>query len=194
MMPLALGAERVVIRGFLWILRSRGFNFRNAAIAGLTPTGVEVKRNIEAEPRMGLRLTGFYDSRGARRMREDVQLAKEQLRGSWDDLIRDVQAGRIDYVYIALPLSAKARIVEIVNALADTTASVFVVPDLFVSDLANGRWGELGSIPVVSVYDSPFLGVDGWLKRVEDVVLGSIFLAVAAFPMLLVAMAILLFS
>ncbi|MGD8790898.1 MAG: undecaprenyl-phosphate glucose phosphotransferase [Burkholderiales bacterium] len=190
MMPLLLGVERAIMRGFLWVARSRGYNSRTAAIAGLTPAGVELKRNIELEPRMGLRLSGFYDSRGARRMREDTQLAKEQLRGSWDNLIRDVQAGRIDYVYIALPLSAKARIVEIVNALADTTASVFVVPDLFVSDLAHGRWGELGTVPVVSVYDSPFLGVDGWLKRAEDLVLGSVFLAIAALPMLLIAMAI----
>jgi putative colanic acid biosynthesis UDP-glucose lipid carrier transferase len=191
LMPFLLGAQRATLRGLLWLLRSRGFNSRNAVIVGLTPVGMQLKRSIESEYWTGLRVLGFYDDSG---MHRDPAMSEEPLIGAVEDLIGDVHEGRIDYVYIALPLSAKERIVEIVNALADATASVYVVPDLFVSDLAHGRWSALGNVPVVSVYDSPFLGADGWIKRLEDLVLGSIFLAIAALPMLLIAATIKLTS
>ena len=189
-MPLLLGIERALIRAFLWILRSRGFNSRTVAIVGLTPTGLRIKESIESERWTGLRVLGFYDSRGAQRASVVSGGSRVELHGTWENLIRDVHSGLIDYVYIALPLTAKARIVEIVNALADTTASVYVVPDLFVSDLAHGRWSAMGGMPVVSVFDSPFFGVDGWMKRVEDLVLGTVFLVIAVVPMLIIAIAI----
>jgi len=50
-----------------------------------------------------------------------------------EELMQQAQAGEIDSVYVALPLSSERRIEEVVNQLADSTASVYVVPDLFVS-------------------------------------------------------------
>ena len=195
LMPVLLGAQFVLIRGFLWALRRRGYNTRSAAIVGLTQSGIRLKESIELESWTGLRVLGFYDSRRRRRIvGAETDESQVSLKGNCSDLIRDVHAGHIDYVYIALPLIAKARVVEIVNTLADTTASVYVVPDLFVSDLAHGRWSSLGGIPVVSVFDSPIFGVDGWLKRLEDLVLGMVFLTIAALPMLVIAVAVKLTS
>jgi putative colanic acid biosynthesis UDP-glucose lipid carrier transferase len=40
---------------------------------------------------------------------------------------------------------------------------------------------------VVSIFDTPFSGVGGWLKRVEDVVLATIILCIVSLPMLVIA-------
>jgi putative colanic acid biosynthesis UDP-glucose lipid carrier transferase len=45
-------------------------------------------------------------------------------------------------------------------------------------------------VPVISVFDSPFQGVDGSLKRAEDLVLGILALLIAAIPMIIVAILI----
>lgn len=74
-----------------------------------------------------------------------------------------------------------------INDLADTTASVFVVPDLFIFQLNQARWTDFGGLPIVSIYESPFEGMNGTLKRVEDVVLSSLILLVIALPMLVIA-------
>ena len=42
-------------------------------------------------------------------------------------------------VYIALPVSSQPRIVKMLNELRDTTASIYFVPDFFVSDLIQAR-------------------------------------------------------
>ena len=84
---------------------------------------------------------------------------------------------------VALPLRAESRISEIVRRLADSTAAVYVVADVLVFDLVHAQWSNVQNLPVVSVFESPFYGVNGWLKRVEDLVLGSLILMLIAVPM-----------
>jgi putative colanic acid biosynthesis UDP-glucose lipid carrier transferase len=100
----------------------------------------------------------------------------------------------VDVVYIALPLRAERRIQELVSMLADTTATVYVVTDLFMFDLMNARWGSVGDMPVVSVFDTPFHGLGGWVKRLEDIVLASMILIMISTPMLVIGLAVKLSS
>jgi len=74
--------------------------------------------------------------------------------------------------------------------LADTTVTVHMVADFLYYSLLRAHWSHVGGIPVVSVHNSPFEGVVAWVKRLEDLVLGSAILLVALLPMLCVAIAI----
>jgi putative colanic acid biosynthesis UDP-glucose lipid carrier transferase len=78
--------------------------------------------------------------------------------------------------------------------LSDTTASVYIVPDFFVFQLLYSRWTDVLGLPVVSVFESPIYGIDGLAKQVSDLVLGSLFLLLAAAPMALIALGIKLTS
>jgi putative colanic acid biosynthesis UDP-glucose lipid carrier transferase len=89
---------------------------------------------------------------------------------------------------------AKADAIDIVERLADTTVSVYMVPDYFETHLFHGHWSNLGGIPLVSVFDTPFWGAHGWLKKVQDLTLGALILAIAAIPMALIALAVKLTS
>ena len=84
-------------------------------------------------------------------------------------------------------MKAENRIVELVNALSDTTASVYLVPNFFVFDLRHGKMTSLDGIPVLSLHESPFYGVDGWVKRLEDIVVASLILMIIALPMAVIA-------
>jgi len=93
-----------------------------------------------------------------------------------------------------LPAASRATVEHLVDRLSDTTVSVFMVPDYFTNSLFHGHWSTLEGIPVVSVFDTPFWGTDGWLKRAEDLVLASLILLLVSIPMLLVATAVKLSS
>jgi putative colanic acid biosynthesis UDP-glucose lipid carrier transferase len=69
-----------------------------------------------------------------------------------------------------------------------------MVPDFFETHLFHGQWSSLGGVPIVSVFDTPFWGADGWLKKIQDLVLGSLILLLAAVPMLIIAAAVKLSS
>ena len=125
---------------------------------------------------------------------ERVSMTFGGVVGNFAQLVEAARSGEVDLVYIALPLKAEPRIQELVKQLADTTASVYLVPDFFVFDLLHGRWSQLGDLPVVSIFETPFYGVDGWVKRAEDIVLGTFFLACGAPLFVVIALAIKLTS
>jgi putative colanic acid biosynthesis UDP-glucose lipid carrier transferase len=103
-------------------------------------------------------------------------------------LIAVAKKGDIDIVYITLALKAEDRIAQIIAELSDTTVSVYYVPDFFGFDLLRSQWSSVGNIAVVSIYDSPFYGIDGFFKRLFDVVFSLIALVVIAIPMVIIAM------
>ena len=97
-------------------------------------------------------------------------------------------------IYITLPMRAEARIRGVIQELADTTASVYIVPDLFVFQMLISLWTDIQGLPVVSVFENPLFGVDGMMKRCVDVLLATIALLIAAIPMALIALAVKLTS
>ncbi len=50
---------RIVLRKVQQRLRARGFNTRRYAVCGVNELGIQLARNIERSPEMGLRLAGF---------------------------------------------------------------------------------------------------------------------------------------
>ena len=47
---------------------------------------------------------------------------------------------------------------------------------------------------MISILESPFLGIDGAVKRLEDIILGALILALLTLPMILIALAVKLTS
>jgi putative colanic acid biosynthesis UDP-glucose lipid carrier transferase len=187
--PSLMIAGRVVERALLQELRKRDRNTRAVAIVGATDMGARLAEAMAADPALGLRLRGFFDERGPER-RSRLAEAHGPVLGSFDALVAEARAGKVDVVYVAFPLRAELRVSELVRRLADTTVTVHIAPDFFTFDLLHSRWGNLGEIPVVSVLDSPFDGPAAALKRLEDIVLGTAILLLISLPMLIIAAAI----
>jgi len=185
--PLFLVGLRLAVRGLLHELRRHGRNTRTVAVVGANRVAFDLVKKLDEVSWAGLVFKGYFDDRNGDRLPPE---AFDELAGDITQLLAQTHAGEIDIVYVALPMHAEQRIIELVNALADTTASVYFLPDLFIFDLVHARWVDFNGMPVVSIVETPFYGVDGLIKRIEDVVLGSLILAIIAIPMLAIAIAI----
>lgn len=166
---------------------------QECAIVGINELGVQLATNVLESAELGMKLHGFYDDREPDRTVEIPGQIRKKI-GKVDQLIEDAKAGKVQVVYLALPMRAEARMQYILAKLADTTASVYIVPDFFVFDLMHSRWSDVRGIPTVSVFESPIYGVDGVTKRFTDFILASIALVGLAIPMILVAILIKLTS
>ena len=174
-------------------LRARGYNKRGAAIVGMTELGEQLALQIQSNPSLGLEVYGFYDDRDEERC-APIPESLGSRAGTLRDLVDAAHSKEIDLIYIAFPLRAEPRINELLRELSDTTASVYLAADFYVFDLLHARWTTLGGVPAMSLYETPFYGVDGWLKRFEDIVLGSLILLLIAIPMLVIGLAVRLTS
>ncbi len=191
--PLLTVASHTILRQFCRTLWSRGINTRPFAIVGVNELGFQLARNIEQAPELGLKLAGFYDDRPEDRNPSLPAGLKTRI-GGIEDLVADAKAGFVSRIYITFPMRAEDRIRGVLAKLADTTASVYIVPDFFVFQMLHSRWSDIGGLPAVSVFENPLYGVDGVVKRLFDLAVGGFILAGVSIPMILIALAIKLTS
>ncbi len=191
--PLMLVVNRGVIRWIQRMLRQKGLNTRRYAIVGVNELGFQLAQNIRECEELGLRFVGFYDDRPTDRVAAIPRGLGRRV-GKLDELIEHARQRQVDMIYVTFPMRAEQRIKKILDRLSDTTASVYLVPDFFVFELLHSRWTSINGLPVVSIFENPFYGVDGLVKRVLDTCLAGLFLAIAAIPMLIVAISVKLTS
>ena len=169
---------------FLRNMRSKGFNTRNIVIFGLSEKGIRLAKEVMDNPESGYRLAAFYDDREKVRLDEEYHYF---LRGDIAEGIKNVKKGKYDVVYVTLPILAQTRIQDILFALGDSTATVHVVPDLFMYCLMHGEMSHVGNIQTISVYDNPMKGGLAVIKRLEDLILASGIMTLITIPMLVIA-------
>jgi putative colanic acid biosynthesis UDP-glucose lipid carrier transferase len=101
-----------------------------------------------------------------------------------------VKAQRVEAVFIALPMAAQPQLLKLLDEIKDTTASVYFVPDIFITDLINARIDDINGMPVMAVCESPIVGLNALFKRLFDILIGSAALLVLAPLMALIALGI----
>ena len=153
-----------------------------AVIVGVNDQGVSLARQIAGSAYSGIELLGFFDDRGEERRAAGGDYS---VIGKIDDLPEYVKKHRVQSIYLSLPMASRPRILQILDGLKDTTASIYFVPDMFITDLIQGRSDSVCGVTVISVCDTPFRGANRALKRISDVVLSALIL-LAIFPIMLV--------
>lgn len=155
---------------------------RKAVIAGVNDQGLALASRIGEDTLADMRVCGFFDDRGSDRL--PGQLPAPIL-GRLADLPHYAQSTGVDTIYLSLPMATQPRILKLLDELRDTTASIYFVPDLFITDLIQGRVDAVDDIPVVAVCESPFTGLNGIIKRGSDIVISLLILLLIS-PLLLV--------
>lgn len=100
---------------------------------------------------------------------------------------RSSQDRHIDQVWIALPLHAEQMIDQLQDSLVNTATNVFFIPDIFAYQLTNYSVDEVAGLPIMNMSASKVYGGAALLKRIEDIVVAS--LAIAMLSPLLVTIA-----
>ncbi len=156
-----------------------------AVIVGINGQGVSLAKHIADSSYSGIELRGFFDDRSEERrgMQDEFRLL-----GKIDELAAYVKQHRIQFIYLSLPMTARPRILQVLDALRDTTASIYFVPDMFITDLIQGRSDSVCGVTVISVCDTPFRGAAGALKRASDIVLSLLILLLILPIMLVIAL------
>lgn len=181
--------SRVILRLALRRLRVGGRNSRQLAIAGIGEAALRVARQVDESEWLGLSVSGFYED-GAVVGKPLAEGQDWTVQGSLADLVDAARKGRVDYVYIAVPISEERRIAELIQALSDTTVSVYFIPDFFLFELLQARWTMIEGVPAVSLFETPFEGISGAVKRFEDIILSILILGIVALPMLAIAIGV----
>ena len=114
----------------------------------------------------------------------------EHIVGKIGDAVECIKRHNVKDVYITLPLSSQPRIDRLIADLHDSAVSIYFVPDVAGVSVIQGRMRNMDGVPVVSLLESPFVGINGLVKRVSDIVLSSIILVLISPILLAVAIGV----
>jgi putative colanic acid biosynthesis UDP-glucose lipid carrier transferase len=148
---------------------------RSAVAVALTGVSLALRRALQDAEEGGVEFCGFFDDRSAERLglpNADALLGRLAQTADY------VRQHKVDLVYIALPVRGDARVEALLDGLRDSTASVYFVPDLHFVDLLQARVDQVGGIPVIGVWETPYYGVNAVVKRSFDALFSVLALVV----------------
>lgn len=184
--PLCQLAAHLLFRVTVPLVSTFQGSEKTAVIAGMNEQGVALAQRIAESPYVSTRLSGFFDDRDRKRLASD----EFALLGKLGALPHYVKEHHTDIIYLSLPMATQSRILHLLEELRDTTASIYFVPDTFVTDLVQGRVDFVADVPVVAVCETPFSGPNGLLKRASDLVFSLLILTLISPLLLLIAIAV----
>ncbi|HET9820416.1 MAG TPA: undecaprenyl-phosphate glucose phosphotransferase [Burkholderiaceae bacterium] len=184
---LAVWAGRTVLRRRARLPELR----RSAIVIGAGALGIKVAGALQSDKEEAREFRGWFDDRGDERVATD---AEGRLLGRLADAAPYIRSHGIKDVFITLPLGSQPRILELLEHLQGTTASIYFVPDVFGISIIQGRLQDMNGVPVVGILETPFTGTNALVKRIEDVVLASLILLLIAPVLLAIAIGVKLSS
>jgi Undecaprenyl-phosphate glucose phosphotransferase len=184
---LMMCAVRILMHSLLNHAANAGLISRNVAVVGAGRHGRQLLEALKRNREPWTVVIGFFDDRKGRR---DDPAADLELSGTVDDLIEEARHIRIDEVVIALPWGAERRLRAIFDRLKVIPANVRLAPDMIGLDFLEAGFDRIDGVPVYNIFTTPISGWGALLKRLEDLILGSVITVLLSPLMLAVAAAI----
>lgn len=161
---------------------------RRAIIVGGGANAETLIRALEQQPDNDIRICGIFDDRDNDRSPPIV--AGYPKLGTIDELIEFARIAHIDMLIVSLPISAEARVLELLNKL-------WVLPvDIRLSALNTHlrfrprAYSYIGAVPMLDIFDKPINDWDSVAKRMFDIVFSLLGIIIFSPIMLVTAIAI----
>jgi len=169
----------------------RSKEVRSVVVVGVNDVGLKFARVVQQHPNLFMAVRGFFEDRADDRIPAGMDYP---LLGKTEDLTQYVREHGTKMIFISQPISAQPRIRKLIDELQDTTASVYFLPDVYIFDLMQARFDNVGGMPVIAICETPFMGLNSTIKRASDIVLATLILLLLSPLMLVVALAVKLSS
>jgi Undecaprenyl-phosphate glucose phosphotransferase len=181
-------AERLFLRALVRRWARYGRLDRRTVIVGSDTKGEQLVEALKNQDDTDIALLGVFDDRNDTRALEAC--AGVPKLGKVDDIPEFARRTRVDLVLFALPISAEARILEMLRKL-------WVLPvDIRLSAHTNKlrfrprSYSYIGKVPTLDMFEAPITDWDLVMKWLFDHLVGAIILLMASPLMALVALAI----
>ena len=167
-------------------------HLENVLIIGSGGLASFLHHKISNNPWLGERVVGCVLTGGGndRRREGSGRVQRLPVLGSIADLDQLIVRHSIRSVYFVTPLDGSDVIKNVYLKLLDKHIAVNWVPDIFSLRLINHSVREIAGIPVLTLSETPLMGMRLFLKNLEDKVLAFLILLLAQPVLLAVAIAI----
>lgn len=184
--PFTLTLTSLLCRWWAMRLYAAKGQRRTAVFVGFSEDAQRLSESFQDLKMLGITPLGFFDNRqGTQRVGSELPRL-----GSLMDAITWIEHNPVDVVFVGLVHARSSDIAPVVDALHDSVASVYFVPDSKLFGLGHMQYGEIAGTPVLVAYETPFIGVTRLLKRFVDVILSFVILLMLSPILLIIAIGV----
>jgi Undecaprenyl-phosphate glucose phosphotransferase len=184
----ALASERALLALVVDRLIGSGRLARRTVLVGGGAAADTLLSQFAAQPQPDLQILGIFDDRTD--ARSPAVVAGFPKLGTVEDLIAFSRRTRIDLVIFTLPITAEARILQMLRKLWVLPIDIRLAAHMNKLHFRPHSYSYIGSVPLIDIFDKPIAGWDVILKYAFDKIVGSFCLILLAPIMALVALAI----
>lgn len=174
--------SRASIRRVLEEMRRRGYNIKKVLIVGAGKLGETVANRIGAHEELGYEIVGFLDDDPSKTV-----AAGHPVVGRCSEVSVMVDQLGVDYLFLALPLSAHDTMMQILHTTRNEIVDIKVVPDILEYVAIRAGIEDLDGVPIINLSDVPMRGLNSFVKRIMDLAFAFIGLTVTVvtFPLII---------
>ncbi|WP_347555770.1 undecaprenyl-phosphate glucose phosphotransferase [Robbsia sp. KACC 23696] len=163
-------------------------NQRQAVFFGLGSEARTLSLRLHRSPILGIKVAGYYNDAPVEAAANEVL---PPYLGRYEDAVGRIQANDFEIVFVGMgQVRGDDFTNDILNRLYDSTASIYLVPELRVIEDRAINGTDLAGIPLFAVHDVPILGLSRVAKRIVDVAGAAVMLLLLSPVMLACAIAV----
>jgi Undecaprenyl-phosphate glucose phosphotransferase len=185
---LTLAAGRIVLAAMVRRWARAGYMVRRVVIVGGGEPGAKLIEALQADEDSDLRICGVFDDRSDDR--SPLVVGGVPKLGNVDDLVEFTRLTRVDLILVSLPLTAEARVLEMVRKLWVLPVDVRLAAHMNQLRFRPRAYSYIGNVPVLDIFDKPIADWNMVLKAVFDRVAGALILLALLPAMAVIAIAV----
>ncbi len=185
--------------GYRLVLKARhNRDQKNALVIGTGQLARYLHKRINQNPWLSEKVVGLIkaEKEYTEFMTSEIENENKKetesipILGDMEDVIRLVEENEIRVVYFAVPLDSSPLVEKLYLNLLDKNVDVHWAPNIFGMNLVNYSVKELSGVPIITLSESPIVGINLIVKSIEDRVLAMLGLILTSPILLLAAIAI----
>ncbi len=178
---------RMGVRQVLRRIRLSGHNLQRILVIGAGVLGREITQKLVAHRDLGFEIAGFLDDDPGK---AGTEIDGVPVLGTLRQAEEIIAERSIDHVYVALPIEAYRKTLQILQRMGNEIVDIKLVPDILQYATLNASLEDVDGTPVINLSQVPLQGWNSLVKRAMDVAMACTVLAVLLPFLPLVALAI----
>ena len=161
-----VAALRMAIRFALPRIRLSGLNAQRILVVGAGALGREITAKIQAHREIGFEVVGFLDDDPGK---AGTLISGVPVLGTLRQADEILAAYGIDQVYLALPLEAHRKMLQMIDLMAQECVEIKLVPDVLQYAALRAGLEDVDGTPVINLSQVPLQGWSSMMKRAMDI-------------------------
>ena len=182
--------ERYVLRQYETRLRRQGIGTERVLMVGTAAGSEMLIQRMNMFPQYGFQVVGVVDDEHA----AGTTFAGAPVVGAVADLQSLARRMHADQVFLALPGGSRKELLRLIKVCEDENLEFKIVPDLLEVMSTRVDVNAIDGVPLVGIRRNRLLGVNAAIKRLIDILMGTVLFVIFSPVLLIVALMIKLSS